>query len=449
MLWVIYFKYFKNTNICEPFSKNNSSEHARLMNTLDDAQRLDYYTNKLKSYEDALTSAISSTEAQASLRIEREIEMHDLINELAKANVKYAHIAADLDIEKANHINDNKLSYKKIENLQINKSNQNEQKLNKKISTVSKSNYSNISLAISSPAYIALKEIVNSLSSKEDLASVNKVDKLATTQISSSSSSSINQTKMYKTKEELRERDSAVSINQTKLYKTKEEIREWDKQGKENEFKRLKEAAEIAAINETNIENRRKMIDILTTIYEKYNPSKIVEIPYILGIYEGREKELLDDLDKKFNISRIHVIKAAIRFSGGMYEGDIVDGVPNGEGTLRWIDSHQGQVYTGEWKDGVCHGKGKHTWPSGASFEGNWVNGVIQGRGIYHYADGSIYQGDLRNGKSHGYGIYRYSDGRIYEGEFKEDKQHGKGIYLSNKGKVIYEGEYKFGEKVA
>jgi len=41
--------------------------------------------------------------------------------------------------------------------------------------------------------------------------------------------------------------------------------------------------------------------------------------------------------------------------NGDKYEGDFVNGIKNGTGTLRL---HTGEIYEGKWKDGKRHGKG-------------------------------------------------------------------------------------------
>jgi hypothetical protein len=45
-----------------------------------------------------------------------------------------------------------------------------------------------------------------------------------------------------------------------------------------------------------------------------------------------------------------------------------------------------------------------------------------------------------------GKGVYKYSDGRIYEGQFFENLKHGRGKHVMKSG-IIYNGEYKLGER--
>ena len=51
------------------------------------------------------------------------------------------------------------------------------------------------------------------------------------------------------------------------------------------------------------------------------------------------------------------------------YEGEIVNGVPNGQGTYTWKD---GRKYVGKVKDGECHGQGTFTSKDGEKFVGEW-----------------------------------------------------------------------------
>ena len=79
------------------------------------------------------------------------------------------------------------------------------------------------------------------------------------------------------------------------------------------------------------------------------------------------------------------------------FEGEIVDGVPNGEGTETYPD---GSKYEGEFKDGKQNGQGTETLPNGEK-----------------------YIGEFKDGREHGQGTYIYHDGRKYEGEFKDGKE--------------------------
>ena len=51
----------------------------------------------------------------------------------------------------------------------------------------------------------------------------------------------------------------------------------------------------------------------------------------------------------------------------GIYEGEILDGVPDGEGTYTWYNVEK---YVGEFRKGFFHGRGTFTYLSGITAEG-------------------------------------------------------------------------------
>ena len=55
------------------------------------------------------------------------------------------------------------------------------------------------------------------------------------------------------------------------------------------------------------------------------------------------------------------------------FEGDILNGVPNGQGTFTLPN---GGKYVGEVKNGEFHGQGTFTWPDGGQFVGEWKDGI-------------------------------------------------------------------------
>ena len=106
-------------------------------------------------------------------------------------------------------------------------------------------------------------------------------------------------------------------------------------------------------------------------------------------------------------------------------------------------------IYAGEFKNGKFHGRGieKKTWYDTVKkkvfFNGNFKNGIVT-------ETFEIYDGALdENGKYTGYGkLYDGEIGKlIYEGEFKNGQRHGKGKEYSDDGKVVYEGAYKNGSR--
>ncbi len=70
----------------------------------------------------------------------------------------------------------------------------------------------------------------------------------------------------------------------------------------------------------------------------------------------------------------------------GTYTGELVDGIPNGQGT--WIDA-DGNQYVGSWKDGKQHGQGTGTSPDGQKFVGEFKDGYSWD-GFGYDKDGSV-----------------------------------------------------------
>jgi len=97
----------------------------------------------------------------------------------------------------------------------------------------------------------------------------------------------------------------------------------------------------------------------------------------------------------------------------GEYEGQVVDGIPHGQGTFK-DDTHDGNEYEGYFQDGLFHGRGLATYDHLDTYDGEW-----------------------QEGKYHGYGTRSYECGVVsYEGQWKADQRHGFGIFSPGKGKT-------------
>lgn len=128
-----------------------------------------------------------------------------------------------------------------------------------------------------------------------------------------------------------------------------------------------------------------------------------------------------------------------IEWMGGTYKGEVVVGVPHGQGVLTFED---GSVYDGQWDGGYCQGEGSITWTDGSSYVGSWHSNYRHGKGVYTWADGAVYDGDWVEGRIEGKGKLSYPDGSCYDGEWKNDKWDGYGVYQWSDG-TRYEGEWK------
>ncbi len=148
------------------------------------------------------------------------------------------------------------------------------------------------------------------------------------------------------------------------------------------------------------------------------------------------------------------------------YEGEIKNGVPNGQGTSTWYDGRKyvggwkdgswngqgtftwfdGREYVGGWKDGKSHGHGTTTYLDGRKYVGEYKNGQRNGQGTMTYPDGGKYAGEWKNGRGHGQATFTYPDGKKYFGQLKDGKQNGQGTLTSPDGQK-YVGEWKDGKK--
>jgi hypothetical protein len=192
--------------------------------------------------------------------------------------------------------------------------------------------------------------------------------------------------------------------------------------------------------------------------------------------------------------------KGVLKWPGGKYEGDFVDGLREGQGVeygIKWykVDGQwiavETIVYQGGWKQDKYHVQGamvpRETILKGEFIEryepvgrlnfpgshitlycggfleglyhdfgdlyrskdysleytGYWQRGLHHGQGTKYYSYG-IYTGNWGEGKEDGFGTIRYhSTGMTFKGHFKEGLKHGKGQWFYYTGKVLYEVEYE------
>jgi hypothetical protein len=123
-----------------------------------------------------------------------------------------------------------------------------------------------------------------------------------------------------------------------------------------------------------------------------------------------------------------------------IYEGEIENNLPHGNGTMIYKD---GAKYTGNWKNGKKEGYGIYEFSNDDKnkiYSGLFENDEICGLGLIVYTDNTFYQGEFKRGKCEGYGKYIFDGGNIYEGEWKNEKMEGYGKYIFTNGD-IYEGQ--------
>lgn len=152
------------------------------------------------------------------------------------------------------------------------------------------------------------------------------------------------------------------------------------------------------------------------------------------------------------------------RLLHSQFTGDLVHGVPDGIGTLKFSDT---DYYSGSWSQGLAEGEGKlvtkeltyeGTFQQGkfsgtgtmkilhkGTYEGRFSCGQFDGKGKFTWAcGGKIYVGTWKNGKFHGKGAMMWADGRKYCGEYQNGLKHGRGVCFFPSGKTI-KGIWSFG----
>ena len=99
---------------------------------------------------------------------------------------------------------------------------------------------------------------------------------------------------------------------------------------------------------------------------------------------------------------------------GSIYEGDLVNGKPHGNGKMTFIDD---DFYEGDFVDGKPHGNGKYTE---TEYEIDETLDIVKQTGnIVTFA---IYEGDFFEGKYHGKGKQTFTNGKVKDGNWKEGR---------------------------
>ena len=154
-----------------------------------------------------------------------------------------------------------------------------------------------------------------------------------------------------------------------------------------------------------------------------------------------------------------YLIKGSIFFeSGDWCNGEFEDGVLNGFGEYHWAN---GNYYIGDWVDNLKHGNGAMYFANGDYYigefqydavnitgdiyKGNRVNGIPDGYGEYFWPSGEMHKGNFVDGKYEGYGEHYYKSGDIYKGYYINDMCEGIGEYHWADG-IYAKGKFTLGE---
>eukprot|EP00931_Biecheleriopsis_adriatica_P048611 TRINITY_DN28103_c0_g1_i1.p1 TRINITY_DN28103_c0_g1~~TRINITY_DN28103_c0_g1_i1.p1 ORF type:complete len:333 (+),score=75.38 TRINITY_DN28103_c0_g1_i1:82-1080(+) len=107
------------------------------------------------------------------------------------------------------------------------------------------------------------------------------------------------------------------------------------------------------------------------------------------------------------------------------FEGKWLDFRPD-TGHGRVFDPYSGRGFDGEIQDGIlwnCTGKG--LLQNGSHYEGQVVQGLPEGAGREVKPDGSVLEGNFRKGKLHGFGRILDAQGAVEEGEWEDGELQG------------------------
>lgn len=275
--------------------------------------------------------------------------------------------------------------------------------------------------------------------------------------------------------------------------------------------------------------------NIFKGVWHNNDLSGLIEFSIINGKLDGKWKKgiepgpmkskwegFLVDCDNK---NQENEVSASKSFS---YKGELINGERHGygkwsdfEGNIfegRWVKDVivkgtitflNGDVYEGDIENNKPQGQGKLIFKNGGLYEGNFVNGLFEGTGkisyyfdilefmnedsdvhifldilreqevnniskddINYYIDfiknkldcsyerakkiwrkleksgrnyylnETDYEGDFKSGKKHGFGILHFANLSSYEGEFKNDMRSGKGELESIINRRNYKGEF-------
>lgn len=131
---------------------------------------------------------------------------------------------------------------------------------------------------------------------------------------------------------------------------------------------------------------------------------------------------------------------------GLYYEGEVKDGMPEGQGTFYYVDGKP--CKGGSFVGGKLQGEGWMYFEDGSNYKGEFKDDLPDGVGRSFSSEGKLtYDGSYLKGKRSGQGVEYEDNVKIYAGGFQNDKRNGKGteFFYSPQDAIAFEGEYKNG----
>ena len=127
-----------------------------------------------------------------------------------------------------------------------------------------------------------------------------------------------------------------------------------------------------------------------------------------------------------------------------MYQGTLEEGLLQGKG--REYDQDGLLLYEGNFVDGVRSGEGSLYAAGVLVYEGQFAGGLANGMGAAYDGGAKCYQGAFVDGLYEGEGIAYYPNGqRAYAGSFAAGLYEGEGTEYSENGQVRYKGSFSEG----
>jgi hypothetical protein len=139
-----------------------------------------------------------------------------------------------------------------------------------------------------------------------------------------------------------------------------------------------------------------------------------------------------------FKEGRRHSKGAVVMPNGDQYDGETLDELPNGRGTMIFVET--GERYEGSWVEGKRTGYGRVTYANGDSFNGEWLNDRKQGTGTYNFADGRVLSSKWLNDQAEGTGTMKLPSSESYSGRWEGGELVGEVDYRWPNGRV-YTGD--------
>jgi hypothetical protein len=134
----------------------------------------------------------------------------------------------------------------------------------------------------------------------------------------------------------------------------------------------------------------------------------------------------------------------------GLYEGDFVDDLYEGEGSFylwsevtncdrpgKWL------LYYGEWFAGKFSGNGHKYEQNGDTYDGEFLKGKRCGTGTITYENGDSFTGEWKNDMRNGQGELTKANGDQFIGVYQDDKRNGPGVLHIVATQRRLEGEWR------